>query len=1133
MSAPTRPAGPTRRNAGRRPTGAVPTVDCLHRMVAAQAARTPEAEAVRHGDRTLSYRQLDEAANRLARVLLRRGVTREDRVGVCLPRTPELVVALLAVLKAGAAYVPLDPAYPPARVAFMAADSGVRLVLTRADLAGRFPDTAVAVDRLDPVEDATDPAAPSTPEDLAYVIYTSGSTGRPKGVAIEHRSASVLMHWVRQTFDDAELGGLLAATSVCFDLSVFEIFGPLCWGGRVLLVDDVLALAAPGADRLPVTLVNTVPSAMGELLTASALPASVRTVCLAGEPLTAALAARVWSRPHVRRLCNLYGPSEDTTYSTWAEVPPDSGDPPIGRPLPRTRAYVLDPDGQPVPPGEPGELHLAGAGLARGYLDRPEETRARFLPDPFRPGERMYRTGDRVRLRPDGQLAYLGRLDDQVKLRGYRIELGEVAARLAALPGVREATAAVRPGPSGDPLLVGYLVGERRDDVRARLAEVLPAPLVPATLVWLDRLPTLPNGKVDRGALPAPALGGDTGTGAALDGTAGTVAAVWRELLGVPVPGAASDFLALGGDSLLAVRCATRLAVATGRLVRPGDLFAHPTVAALAAHLDGLAPDPAAEPATERSWKESAPGGADRFQDLSVAGPAPAGPAPLSAAQTRLWFLHRLDPADTSYLLAFAVRFAAPLDPDRLTRALRRVVDRHPALRTVFPDGPDGPVQHVQPTADTTPVVVPLPPGTPLDPGTRPGAGTPTDTGTPIDAQLRRLAAEATRVPVDLATGPLLRLHLVPDGSGRALALLLVVHHIVFDDWSFGVLVRDLARAYDREGDPTTAPEQPAVGPAAFARSQREWLAGPAGRRAVGDVLAELHGAPDLLDLPAAPPRRAWVAPAAAPTRPNPHLTHGPLHAAPRTTPNARDGSTSSAVRRTALDGRDGRPAGAALRTTLDAATARAARELARAERGSLHMVGLAAFATLLGAATGRRDLLVGVAFAGRTSVAAEQSVGCHVNTLPLRLRPAPDRSFADLLAEARRVTLFGAAHQDVPFDLLVERLRPTRRPRRNPLVQVAFGVQNAPPARHRGLAGIEFTGVELTPDTARLDLTLWLDERRDVPAALWTYRTDLFDHDGVAAWHRRFCAVLRTAAADPRRSLADCADTAGSERDE
>ncbi|MFI6260100.1 amino acid adenylation domain-containing protein [Micromonospora zamorensis] len=1056
MSAPARPAGPTRRTVGRRATGVPADVDCLHRMVAAQAARTPEAEAVRHADRTWSYRDLDEAANRLARVLLARGVSREDRVGVCLPRTPELVVALLAVLKAGACYVPLDPAYPPARVAFMATDSGARLVLTRADLADRFPDLAVPIDRLGPPGDGTDPAVPTTPADLAYVIYTSGSTGRPKGVAIEHRSASVLMHWIRQTFDDTELGGLLAATSVCFDLSVFEIFGPLCWGGRVLLVDDVLALATPGAERLPVTLVNTVPSAMGELLTADALPASVRTVCLAGEPLTAALAARVWSRPHVRRLCNLYGPSEDTTYSTWAEVPPDSGDPPIGRPLPQTRAYVLDPEGRPVPPGDPGELHLAGAGLARGYLDRTEETRARFLPDPFRPGERMYRTGDRVRLRPDGQLAYLGRLDDQVKLRGYRIELGEVSARLAALPGVREATAAVRKGPSGDPLLVGYLVGERRDDVRARLAGVLPAPLVPATVVWLDRLPTLPNGKVDRSALPSPALGGDARPDAGpFDGMLAEVAAVWREVLGVPVTTDDDDFLTLGGDSLLAVRCATRLAAATGRPVHAGDLFAHPTVGALAAHLDGLAvdPTPLGEPV----------------------GPAPAGPAPLSAAQARLWFLHRLDPADTSYLLAFAVRFDTPVDPDRLARALGRVVEKHPALRTVFPVGPDGPVQHVLPSAGPPPLVAPPEPGTPLD------------------ERLTRLTVEATQAPMDLATGPLLRAHLVPDTTGRAVALLLVVHHIVCDDWSFGLIVRELAHAYDTEGDAAaTAPEPPVAGTAAFALAQRDWLAGPAGRRALADQLDELRGAPDLLDLPA----------------------------------------TGRLDRRAAQARPDRAPSGATLRTTVDPATAEAVRELARAERVSLHMVGLAAFATLLGAATGRHDLLIGVAFAGRTSVAAERSVGCHVNTVPLRLRPAPERGFADLLAEARRVTLFAAAHQDVPFDLLVERLRPTRQPHRTPLVQVAFGVQNAPPARHRTAAGVEFTGEELTPDTARLDLTLWLDERRDGLAALWTYRTDLFDHDGVVTWHRRFTALLRTAAADPRRSLADYVDTLGARDD-
>ncbi|MEV1147967.1 condensation domain-containing protein, partial [Micromonospora sp. NPDC049799] len=341
-------------------------------------------------------------------------------------------------------------------------------------------------------------------------------------------------------------------------------------------------------------------------------------------------------------------------------------------------------------------------------------------------------------------------------------------------------------------------------------------------------------------------------------------AAVWREVLGVPVTAADSDFLTLGGDSLLAVRCATRLAAATGRPVRPGDLFAHPTVAALATHLDALAAEPA--PAGE------------------PAGPVPAGPAPLSAAQSRLWFLHQLAPDDTSYLLAFAVRFDAPLDADRLARALRRVVDRHPALRTVFPSGPDGPVQHVRPTAGPPPVVV------------------PPDEGTPLDERLTRLTAEATRAPMDLATGPLLRAHLVPDDTGRAVALLLVVHHIVCDDWSFGLIVRELARAYDIEGDGQAVPESPAAGPAAFALAQRDWLAGPAGRQALADVLDELRGAPDLLDLPAAPPDRLdRRAATAGPARP-------PSAARPGRAPRS----------------------GAALRTTVVPATADAVRELAR-----------------------------------------------------------------------------------------------------------------------------------------------------------------------------------------------------------
>ncbi|MFF3852267.1 amino acid adenylation domain-containing protein [Micromonospora sp. NPDC002575] len=1089
MTISARPAGPVRRASAPRVPDVPPTGVCLHRLVEAQVERTPDAEAVRAGDRALTYRQLDEAANRLARILLARGVTGQERVGVCLPRDADLVVALLAVLKAGAAYVPLDPAYPPARVAFMTEDSGARLVLTRAALADRFGPAALPLDTLDAAATPADrPEAHADAAGLAYVIYTSGSTGLPKGVAIEHRSASALMGWARSAFSVQELSGVLAATSVCFDLSVFEIFGPLCWGGRVLLVDNVLALAGPDAAALPVTLVNTVPSAMSELLAADALPAGVRTVCLAGEPLTAALAARVLARPGVRRLLNLYGPSEDTTYSTWAEITADGGVPPIGRPLPRTRAYVLAADGMPVPPGTPGELYLAGAGLARGYLDRPDETAARFLRDPFRPGERMYRTGDRVRLRPDGQLEFLGRLDDQVKLRGYRIELGEVAAALADLPGVREAAAAVRTGPSGDPLLVGYLVGARRDDVPARLRERLPAPLVPATVVWLDRMPTTPSGKVDRAALPSPqweaaeweaadpphpadadAFAADA-TDPAAAGLVGQVAAVWRDVLGVPVAGPQADFFDLGGDSLLALRCAARLATVTGGPVPPAALFDHPTVAALAAHLatsTAAPPPPAlARPATD-------PAG--------VGPPVADGPAPLSAAQRRLWFLHQLDPTDTSYLVSYVVELDGAVDRAALARALRRVVARHPALRTVFPSSDAGPVQRVHDDPQVELVLErPVP-------------------GVPLAGRVAGVAAASARTPMDLAAGPLLRAHLVADDRPR-FALLLVAHHIVCDDWSFSVLVRDLGRCYDSEREAAVRvtrprppwPARPVPGPAAFALAQREWLAGPAGRRALDEVVAGLRDAPTLLDL-AVPPA------APAPSPPGPA---GPP------APHAAD-----------------RPQGASLRVTVDAATADAVRRLARAHRASLYMVGLAAFAALLGARTGRTDLLVGTAFAGRTGVAAEDSVGCFVNTMPLRLRPAPQRGFADLLAEARAAALFAGERQGVPFDAVVERLRPARHPHRNPLVQVAFGVQNAPAATWRGAQGLDLAGVELAPDAARLDLTCWLDERRGDLDALWTYRTDLFDGPRAQAWHHDFVGVLRRAAADPARSLAECVD--------
>ncbi|AUG80428.1 hypothetical protein CFP65_5737 [Kitasatospora sp. MMS16-BH015] len=570
----------------------------VHRLFEAQAAATPGATALVVDEERRSYAELDARANRIAARLHRAGVLPGAFVGVCLERTADLPAALLAVWKAGAAYLPLDPTYPAARIRHVLEDAAPAVVLAQDSTGGVLAGAACPVLSLDAPEEepAADGFAPVDAEAdaVALTIYTSGSTGTPKGVLITHRNVRALLAWASGTYSAEELSGTLASTSVCFDLSVFELFLPLTTGATVILARNALLLPSLPA-REEVTLINTVPSALDTLLRLGALPPRVAVVNLAGEPLPGELVDRAYRQPGLRKVYNLYGPSEDTVYSTFALVPAGGGKPLIGRPVANAQAYVLDPRLRPVPTGVAGELYLGGDGVSRGYHDRPALTASRYLPDPFggRPGARLYRTGDLVRRLADGRLEYLGRTDHQVKLRGFRIELGEIEATLRALGEVREAVAAVHTDPHGGKRLVAYVVAEPgqpldQPGLTRALRAVLPEHMVPSAFVGIDAIPLTPNGKVDRGALrPPETLGARRPYREPASETERAVAAVWTAVLGVSRPGADDAFFDLGGDSLLLARVFGELKARFPDGLLMTDLFRFPTIAELARHLDG------------------------------------------------------------------------------------------------------------------------------------------------------------------------------------------------------------------------------------------------------------------------------------------------------------------------------------------------------------------------------------------------------------------------------------------------------------------------------------------------------------------------------------------------------------------
>ncbi|MDH6492446.1 non-ribosomal peptide synthetase [Streptomyces sp. SAI-127] len=1029
-------------------------------LFARQAARTPDATAVVHGDTRLTYAELNARATELAAVMAARGAAPERLVALALPRSTDLVVAILAVLKTGAAYVPLDPQYPAERLAYMLSDSAPVLLLTTRDTAPSLPDTGVPVLTLD--DHGSSPCVADLPQltgdHLAYVIYTSGSTGRPKGVAVPHGNVTRLFESTRHLFGFGPDDVWTLFHSYAFDFSVWELWGALLHGGTLVVVPhevsrdphEFLRLLA----RERVTVLNQTPSAFGELVRADAeLPRtdaelSLRHVVFGGEALDVTPVADWFTRhpEDAPALVNMYGITETTVHVTGLPLTRERCEG-IGEPLPDLRAHVLDAGLRLVPPGVAGELYVAGAGLARGYLGRPGLTAGRFVADPFGgPGERMYRTGDLARRTTDGQLEYVGRADDQVKIRGFRIEPGEVEAALAAHPEVSRAVVLVRHG-----RLVGYAVSEGTPDpvsLRDHLARTLPEHMVPHAVVVLDRLPLTANGKLDRAALPIPAAATMvTGAGRAPRTPQEEILrGLFAGVLGLDAHqvGADDAFFDLGGDSLLAMRLTDRIRTAFGTALPVRAVFEAPTPAALAARLGETR---------------------DAHRGALLPLPGRPDPIPLSYGQQRLWFMSRLDGGHTTYTVPAALRLTGPLDRQALAEALADVVARHEPLRTLQPDVQGTPYQRILAPAEARPRL---------------------DVVRTTEAELPGLLKSAAGRRFDLSAEPPLRVTLYDLGDDTHV-LLLLAHHSAVDGWSMRPLARDLESAYTarREG---RAPEWPPlpVQYADFAHWQRESLGD---ENDPGSMMADqidfwrsaLAGIPEELPLPADHPRPAE--------------------------PSGRGDRTAVA---------------------LDPALHAGLADLAAAQRVTLFMVlqaGLAAVLTRLGCGT---DVPIGTPVAGRSDERLDDLVGFFVNSLTLRTDTSGNPTFRELLARVRDFDLAAYAHQDVPFDLLVDAVSPERSLARHPLFQVMLAYTGHGADLVPTLPGLSVAREPVVTGAARFDLSLYLTEHRNddgTPAGIdgvAEFSTDLFEPETARRLAHRLIHFLDAVATDPDRRIGD-----------
>jgi amino acid adenylation domain-containing protein len=1023
---------------------------CIHQLFEEKASQYSDNIAIEYLDQRLTYCQLNKRANQLAHYLIAQGVQPGDLVGLCIERSIEMVIGLLAVLKTGAAYVPLDPEYPKNRLQFMLDDSQANLVLTQNKIADRFLAGAKLL-CLDDIEiqkevniynNENPSVSQLSAEYLSHIIYTSGSTGKPKGVCIRHKNVASLMSWVTRSYSEQECSKTLFSTSICFDLSIFEIWAPLLSGGRMVLVRNILDILEQ--DFSP-SLINTVPSAMETLLLNQYHFNNTLVINLAGEPLKRTLVNQVFEQSNIKSLNNLYGPSEDTTYSTYKRYfEPVSESVVIGSEIDYTQLFVLDNNLQLVPDGVVGELFIGGAGLAQGYLNNPEMTAEKFIVSPFDGKTILYKTGDLVRRLPNAELDYIGRMDHQVKVRGFRIELGEIESQLELCSGVNDSVVFVRDDQGQEKRIVAYIISPNKindnefiGQLKLQLAKSLPSYMLPTAFVVLERWPLTLNGKIDRKRLPPP---GDDSVVKAIfvaprDEIETCLSEIWSELLQLEKVGVEDDFFALGGHSLLVIRVISNVRQKLKIELPVRIIFELPTIAELALYIqqnEVSSTTPAIKPADRNA------------------------PLMLSFSQQRLWFIDQLEPNSSQYNMPGAFKISGDFDASIFEKCIDNIVERHEILRTTYISESGSSYQIINRNYQSPVSIIDL----------------TNETEENLKRKIEEISKADAVKPFDLMGDVLIRVTLIKMSTSEYMVLF-NMHHIAFDGWSMGVLMNEVEQYYRHylDGVKLELPELD-IQYADYANWQRDWLNDDELTLQINYWKQQLANLPLVHELPLDKSR----------------ATHQTF--------NSKQ-----------------------LKQNLNKQMSQSLLDFSKSKKVTLFMLLQSAFSLLLSRYSGENDIVMGTPVSGRGQKQIEPLIGFFVNTLVLRSNISSDDNFSEFLSANKNMILDAFSHEKIPFDMLVETIKPTRSLSYSPLFQVMFTLQNKGDSLFE-LPRVALSSVEQPNATMKYDLELEIVEHDEGLTLHWGFNSDLFITASIEQLSLSFQVMLNSILQTPEKNI-------------